>query len=89
MALSLTPSEAETKITQVDEAMNNLRTLASKILDSTQTMTAGAWLGARAQTFNHIMAQHNDDFNNVINQLTQVAEKGKSDIRTIVGADAS
>lgn len=89
MTLSLTASEAETKITHVDEAMNNLRTLANKVLDSTQTMTAGAWQGGRAQTFNRIMSQHHEDFNNVINQLTQVAEKGKSDIRTIVGSDAS
>ena len=88
MALSLTPSEAETRITQVDDSMNNLRTLASKILDTTQTMTAGAWLGGRSQMFSRMMSQHHDDFNYVINQLTQVAEKGKSDIRTIVGADS-
>ncbi len=88
MTLNLTPSEAETKITQVDEAMGNLRTLASKILDSTETMTSGSWLGGRAQVFRSIMTQHSDDFNYVIGQLTQVAEKkGKGDIRTLVSHD--
>ena len=89
MALSLTPAEAETKINQVDEAMMNLRTLASRILDSTETMTGSSWQGGRAQTFRGIMTQHNEDFNYVINQLTQVAEKGKNDIRTLVSHDSN
>jgi uncharacterized protein YukE len=88
VALSLTPAEAETKINHVDEAMNNLRMLASRILDSTETMTGSSWQGGRAQTFRGIMTQHNDDFNYVINQLTQVAEKGKNDIRTLVSHDS-
>ncbi|HJT93058.1 MAG TPA: hypothetical protein VJ777_14170 [Mycobacterium sp.] len=87
MTLSLTPAEAELKIQQVDEAMITARTLAGKILDTTQTMTASSWLGGKAHTFNGIMSQHNDDFNTVITALTQVAEKGKSDIRTIVTHD--
>jgi hypothetical protein len=50
MTLHLTPAEAQTKIQQVDESMYTLRTLASKILDSTETMTASSWQGGRAQT---------------------------------------
>lgn len=87
MTLSLTPAEAELKIQQVDDAMITARTLASKILDTTQTMTASSWLGGKAHTFNGIMSQHHDDFNTIITALTQVAEKGKSDIRTIVTHD--
>lgn len=87
MTLSLTPAEAQLKVQQVDEAMYNLRTLASRILDSTETMTGSSWQGGRAMTFRGIMAQHHDDFNYVINQLTQVAEKGKSDIQTLVSHD--
>jgi uncharacterized protein YukE len=87
MTLHLTPTEAQTKVQQVDEAMYNLRTLASRILDSTETMTSGSWQGGRAATFRGIMSQHHEDFNYVINQLTQVAEKGKSDIQTLVSHD--
>jgi type VII secretion system (Wss) protein ESAT-6 len=89
MTLHLTPQEAQTRIHQVDEAMNNLRTLASRILDSTETMTGSSWQGGRAQTFRGIMTQHHDDFNYVITQLTHVAEKGKSDIQTLVSADTA
>ena len=88
MTLSLTPAEAEAKITQVDDAMNNARTLATKILDTTQTMTSSSWLGGRAGNFNNVMTQRHDDFKIVIDNLTQVAEKGKSDMRTIVSADS-
>ena len=89
MTLHLTPAEAQTKIQQVDESMYTLRTLASKILDSTETMTASSWQGGRAQTFRGIISQHHEDFNYVINQLTQVAEKGKSDIQTLVTHDTA
>ena len=50
-------------------------------------MTGSSWQGGRAVTFRGIMSQHHDDFNYVINQLTQVAEKGKSDIQTLVSHD--
>jgi hypothetical protein len=89
MTLHLTPQEAHTRITQVDEAMYNLKTLASKILDSTETMTASSWQGGKAQTFRGIMTQHHDDFNYVINQMQHIAEKGKSDIQTLVSHDTA
>lgn len=87
MTLNLTPAEAEAKINQVDEAMTDVRRLASKILDSTETMTASSWQGDKAQTFRGIMTQHDEDFNTVINNLQEVADKGKSDIRTLVSQD--
>lgn len=86
--LELSPQEAEAKINAVDTAMGNVRTLAAKILDTTETMTSSSWLGGRATTFRAIMTQHNDDFVTVINQLTQVAEKGKTDIRALVTHDS-
>ena len=89
MTLHLTPAEAQTKVQQVDDSMYNLRTLASRILDSTETMTGSSWQGGKAQTFRGIMTQHHEDFNYVINQLTQVAEKGKSDIQTLVSHDTA
>jgi uncharacterized protein YukE len=84
MTLHLTPAEADAKINQVDQQMTDVRRLASKILDTTQTMTASSWQGGRAAMFNRIMQQHHDDFNTVINNLQAVADKGKSDIRALV-----
>jgi hypothetical protein len=55
--------------------------------DAPSDACRSSWQGGRAVTFRGIMAQHHDDFNYVINQLTQVAEKGKSDIQTLVSHD--
>jgi uncharacterized protein YukE len=88
MTTSLTPQEAEAKIAQVDEAMQNARTLANNILDRTQTMTASSWLGGKAQHFSTVMTQHHDDFTAIINSLTQVAETGKANMRTFANMDA-
>jgi hypothetical protein len=87
MTLSLTPADAEAKITQVDETMSDVRILAARILDSTETMTASSWQGGKALSFRGIMTQHSEDFNHVINALQQVADKGKQDIQAIVGAE--
>lgn len=88
MTTSLTPQEAEAKIQQVDEAMARARTLANNILDRTQTMTASSWLGGKATKFGGTIQQHHDDLTAVITSLTQVAETGKSNMRTFANVDA-
>lgn len=89
MALSLTEAEATAKMNQVDDAMNTARTMGNRILDTTQTMTSGSWLGGKAATFNAIMTQHRDDFEIVINRLQQVANTGKEHIRAITAHENS
>lgn len=89
MALSLTPDEAQAKINQIDNEMIDVRRLADRILDSTQTMCAGSWQGGRAQTFSGIMTQHHEDFNTVLNNLQHIVDKGKSDIQTLVTHDTA
>ncbi|OBG99294.1 WXG100 family type VII secretion target [Mycobacterium sp. E3247] len=88
MTTSLTPQEAEAKIAQVDQAMQNARALANNILDRTQTMTASSWLGHKAQSFGNTMQNHHEDFTAVINALNQVAETGKTNMRTFANLDA-
>ncbi len=87
MALSLTPDEAQAKINQIDNEMVDVRRLADRILDSTQTMCASSWQGGRAATFSRIMGQHHEDFNTVLNNLQSIVDKGKSDIQTLVAHD--
>jgi hypothetical protein len=90
MTLSLTPDEAQAKIQQVDQQMVDVRRLASRILDTTETMCASSWQGGRAQTFRAIMQQHHDDFNAVINKMQlEVVDKGKDDIRALVNQDTA
>jgi uncharacterized protein YukE len=87
VTLHLSPGDAQNRVQQVDEAMFNLRSLASKILDSSDTMTGSSWQGGRAMGFRGKMSQHHEDFTYVINQLTQIADKGKSDIQTLLSQD--
>ena len=89
MALSLTPAEAQPKINQIDEEMLDVRTLASRILDSTQTMTASSWKGGRAATFNQIMTQHHENMNNVINDLQRIVDKTKGDINAFIAHEGN
>jgi uncharacterized protein YukE len=89
MTLILTPAQAEAKINQIDNEMVDVRRLAERILDSTQTMCASSWQGGRAQTFSKIMAQHHEDFTTVLNNLQQIVDKGKSDIRAFVAHETA
>jgi uncharacterized protein YukE len=89
MTLTLTPSQAQAKINNIDQQMIDVRRLAQQILDTTQTMCASSWQGGRAQTFNRIMGQHHEDFTTVINNLQHIVDKGKSDIQTLVTHDTA
>jgi WXG100 family type VII secretion target len=89
MALSLTPAEAQPKINQIDEEMHDVRTLANRILDSTQTMTASSWKGGRAAVFNQIMTQHHENMNIVINNLQRIVDKTKNDINAFIAHEAN
>lgn len=88
MTLHLTPAEAHQKIENIDKQMMDVRRLAAKILDSTETMTSSSWRGGKAAKFAGIMRQHNDDFNYVLTNLQHIVDKGKSDINALVSHDA-
>jgi hypothetical protein len=88
MALNLTPAEAQSKMTTIDEEMGEVRLLANRILESTETMTARDWQGGRAATFNRIMAQHHEDMNGVLNNLQRTVEKARADINAFLEHEA-
>jgi uncharacterized protein YukE len=85
---SLTQAEAQTKITQVDDAMHSARQLGQKMQSITTEMTSSSWQGNQASVFAQKMLQYNDDFTAIINRLTQVAETGKSNMMALVNLDA-
>ncbi|MGE2817437.1 hypothetical protein ACQI5H_20165 [Mycobacterium heidelbergense] len=85
---SLTFAQAQVKIQQVDDAMNNAHTLARDMQDITTQMTSGAWLGNQATQFGQKMGQYTDEFNAIVNRLTHVAETGKQNMLTLVNHDA-
>ncbi|MCP9271547.1 WXG100 family type VII secretion target [Mycolicibacterium arenosum] len=87
-ATSLTPEEAQAKITQVDEAMSSARLLGQSMQDRTLEMTSSSWQGDQATRFAQRMQAHNEDFTAIINRLTQVAETGKSNMTSLVNLEA-
>jgi uncharacterized protein YukE len=87
MVVALTPQEAAAKVTQIDEAMGRARSLVAKMTGETETMVSGPWSGVAAGKFNDLKLQQHDEYNLLIQTLTNVAEKGKAHIQSIATAD--
>lgn len=85
--LALTPQEAAAKITQIDEAMGRARALVAKMTSETETMVSGSWNGVAAGKFNNLKLDQHDEYNLLIQTLTNVAEKGKAHIQKLATAD--
>ncbi|OMC08442.1 hypothetical protein [Mycobacterium sp. SP-6446] len=85
---SLTHAEAQAKIKQIDQAMGDALVLKNKMENITLHMTSSSWQGNQARTFATKMQGYNDDFNAIINQLSNVAETGKSNMMTLVNHDS-
>lgn len=85
---SLSQAEAQSKIQQVDDAMNSARMCLKNLQDNTQQMTSSSWLGNQAQVFGHKMVQITDEMGAVVNRLTQVAETGKQNMTALVNLDS-
>jgi uncharacterized protein YukE len=85
---SLTQADAQSKISQVDDAMNSARRLRQNIQDITTQMTSSSWQGNQATVFAQKMQQYDDDFNTIINRLTHVADTGKNNITALVNMES-
>ena len=85
---SLTPPEAQAKITQIDQAMADALQLKNKMQEITVQMTSSSWRGNQASKFANKMQQYDEDFNAIINQLSNVAETGKSNMMTLINRDS-
>ena len=85
---SLTPPVAQLKITQVEEAMHGAQALANNMQGITAQMTSSSWQGNQAALFARKMQQYDDDFSNIVRQLTDVAEKGKHHMMALVNMDS-
>ncbi|GAS88280.1 MULTISPECIES: WXG100 family type VII secretion target [Mycobacteriaceae] len=87
MVVALTPQEAAAKITQIDEAMGRARSIVAKMTGETETMVSGPWNGVAAGKFSSMKTQQHDEYNALIQTLTNIAEKGKTHIHSIANAD--
>ncbi|MCZ8380191.1 WXG100 family type VII secretion target [Mycobacterium sp. CPCC 205372] len=87
MALQLTPQEAAAKIVAIDESMARARSLVAKLQSETDTMLGSSWHGVSAGKFGNTQTANHDDYNVLIQTLTDVAEKGKTHIQRISTTD--
>jgi uncharacterized protein YukE len=86
---SLSPGEAQAKINQIDQAMSDALQLKNNMQDITVQMTSSSWLGNQSTKFGQKMQQYDDDFNGIINRLTQVAETGKHNMTTFINQESA
>lgn len=85
---SLTQAQANSKITQVDDAMASAHTVVKKLQDNTQQMTTTSWQGNQSQVFGQKMAQVTDDMTQIVNRMQQIADQGKQNINALVAQDS-
>jgi len=89
MTVSLTPAQADAKISQINDARDQAVAKMRQIEDSQQAMLAAAWMGNSATNYGKTSAQQHEDFNQIINTLNDVVEKGSTHIRSISNQDNS
>ena len=87
MTVSLTPAEAESKISQIENARDQAVATLSKIQDTQQSMLGSAWQGGSATKYNSTSSQQHEDFMQIINSLNTVVETGSAHIRSIANMD--
>ncbi len=87
MTVSLTPKEAEFKITQIENARDQAVSTLGKIQDTQQTMLSSAWQGGSATKYGSTSSQQHDDFTQLINDLNNLVETGSAHMRSIANMD--
>jgi uncharacterized protein YukE len=89
MTVSLTQAQANSAIAQVDEGLSSARQLLSQMADHQQNMLSTGWHGSSAGNYSNLSDQQHDDFGQILNKLTTVAETGKEHIRSVTNMDSN
>ncbi|CAN5615405.1 hypothetical protein BH11ACT6_BH11ACT6_35420 [soil metagenome] len=87
MAVTLTPAEADTKISQIHDARDQAVIKLNQISDIQEKMLASAWHGSSADTYRATAQNQRDEFDQVINELNSVVNTGSEHMRAIANAD--
>jgi len=87
MTVSLTPAEAESKISQIESARDQAVATLSRIQDTQQTMLSSGWQGGSATKYNSTSSQQHEDFTQIINSLNSVVETASTHMRSIANSD--
>jgi WXG100 family type VII secretion target len=87
MTVSLTPAEAESKISQIESARDQVNATLNKILDMQKDMLSSAWQGGSATRYNSTADQQHEDFTRISTDLNTVVETGAAHMRSIASMD--
>jgi uncharacterized protein YukE len=87
MTLSLTQAEAQSKISQIEDARSQAVSKLTQIEDSQQLMLGSNWKGGSATTYGHTSATQNEDINQIISNLNQICQTAESHIRSVANTD--
>jgi uncharacterized protein YukE len=89
MTLSLTQAEAQTKISQIEDARSRAVATLQKIEDSQQLMLGSNWQGGSATTYGQKSQTQHDDINQIITNLNHIVETATTHIRSVAHIDNS
>jgi uncharacterized protein YukE len=89
MTLSLTQAEAQSKISQIEDARSQAVSKLSQIEDSQQLMLGSNWSGGSATTYGKTSATQNEDINTIISNLNQICQTAETHIRSVANMDNS
>lgn len=87
MTVSLTPAEAESKIQDINSARDQAVQKLNQISDTQEQMLAATWRGGSADTYNNTSLQQREEFDQLINALNVVVEKGSQHMRAVANTD--
>jgi uncharacterized protein YukE len=89
MTLSLTQAEAQSKLSQIQDARNQAVAILGKIADTQQSMLGASWKGGSASTYGNTSSQQQEDAQQIINYLNQIVDTGSAQIRSVANMDNS
>lgn len=87
MTVSLTPAEAETKISQIESARDQALAKLRVIQDTQHGMLSNAWQGGSASKYGSTSSQQHDDFTQLTNDLQNLVTTASAHMRSIANMD--
>jgi uncharacterized protein YukE len=89
MAVQLTPTQAEAKIKQIEDARDRAVKTLTQLNDSQHTMLSASWQGGSATKYGSTADQQNDEFHGIIQKLNNIVELGSHHMRSVSSADGN
>ena len=87
MTVSLTPADAESKISQLESIREKAVGILRSMQGTQQGMVNQTWKGDSATRYSSTSDQQHEDFTQIINALNSVVETGSAHMRSIANMD--